>query len=84
MNKIILSCLKATELVEKKQLVPLSYVEKIQLNFHMKICKKCLDYEKQSILIDKAIGKIYNNPKEHIKMEENKKSSMYQNLFRKL
>ncbi len=51
----MLSCLRATELVEKKLQVRLNFKEKVQLKLHVKVCKACSDYEKQSILIDKAL-----------------------------
>jgi len=60
MKKLIqimfLSCLKATEFIEKKLHYKLSFKEKIQLKVHKSMCKACSEYEKQSILIDKVIS----------------------------
>lgn len=57
MNKLMLSCKKATELIEKKRIAGLSFVERLQLNFHKRACKACAAYEKQSDLIEKALEK---------------------------
>lgn len=46
------SCKKATEMVEKKNIVGLSFSESLKLKFHMSICKACKSYQKQSELID--------------------------------
>lgn len=55
MNKIMLSCRKATELTEKKQEKALANREKVQLFFHLKLCSGCSAYQKQSELISKAL-----------------------------
>ena len=55
MNKIMLSCRKATELTEKKQEIKIANREKIQLFFHLKLCSGCCAYQKQSELISKAL-----------------------------
>lgn len=61
MNKIMhylfLSCLKATELIEKKLQFKLSFREKMQLEMHKMMCDACSIYEKQSGLIDEGIKK---------------------------
>jgi len=55
MHILFLSCLKATELIEKKLLIKLSFKEKIQLSVHKAMCDACTNYEKQSTLIDTAM-----------------------------
>lgn len=57
MNKMFLSCLKATELIEKKLLFKLSFSEKIRLKMHKMMCDACTLYEKQTIILDKVIGR---------------------------
>ncbi len=47
-----LSCKSATEMVEKSALEHFSIKEKIQLKFHLTICKTCRSYQKQSEAID--------------------------------
>ena len=56
MNILFLSCLKATELIEKKLLFRLSLSEKIRLLMHKAMCDACTLYEKQSITLDRALS----------------------------
>jgi len=53
----MLSCLKTTELIEKKALSSLSLKEKVQLIIHKRICGACAEYEKQSKFIDNFLKK---------------------------
>ena len=56
MHILFLSCLKATELIEKKMHFKLSFREKLQLRMHKSMCNACSNYEKQNFLIEKAIA----------------------------
>jgi len=60
MHYMFLSCLKATELIDKKSYVPLSCVQNIQLKAHKSMCKACRNYEKQSSLLDKTLNATLN------------------------
>jgi len=60
MHILFLSCLKATELLEKKLYFKLSLKEKLKLRMHKSMCEACSNYQKQSILIEKAIAKQEN------------------------
>ena len=65
MNLIMLSCRKATFLIEKSHDKPLSFIDKLQLSMHLKICDKCSGYQKQSLLIEmvlKVNHKKFSNP----------------------
>lgn len=65
MNLIMLSCRKATLLIEKSHTQPLSFIDKVQLRMHLAICDKCAGYQKQSLLIEnilKANHKNLSNP----------------------
>ncbi len=55
MHILFLSCLKATELIEKKLYFKLSYREKMQLKMHKMMCDACTNYEHQSTILDKAM-----------------------------
>ena len=55
MNKLMLSCRKASELFEKKTAFRLTRVESIQLFMHTRMCDACQLYYKQSKFIDDAI-----------------------------
>jgi hypothetical protein len=52
MNKLFLSCLKATELLEKRLHLSLNRKERYQLTIHKMMCDACRRYDRQSILID--------------------------------
>ncbi len=55
MHYLFLSCLKATELIEKKIYFGLTFREKMQLSAHTSMCKACTHYQKQSQLLDRAL-----------------------------
>lgn len=57
MHILFLSCLKATELIEKKINFKLSKKEEMQLKAHKMMCSACTNYEKQSKLIEKGLEK---------------------------
>lgn len=52
MNRLLLSCRKATALVEKKLEVNLNKQEKLQLFMHTRLCQACYTYQKQSKKLD--------------------------------
>lgn len=52
MNWLFFSCQHVTELVEKKQFVPLSLMERIKFKGHILICNACRSYERQSALLE--------------------------------
>ena len=56
MHRLFLSCLKATELIEKKLHFSLSGKEKLQLKMHKMMCDACSSYEKQTIFLEKGIS----------------------------
>ena len=56
MHILFLSCLRATELIEKKLNFKLSVKEKLQLRVHKMMCDACTNYEKQNLLIEKALA----------------------------
>jgi len=55
MHILFLSCLKASELIEKDLHLRLVFSEKLQLKLHKMMCKTCNRYGKQSALIEKGI-----------------------------
>ena len=55
MHFLFLSCLKATELIEKKLHFKLTLKEKIQLEMHKMMCDACSMYEEQSEIIEEGI-----------------------------
>ena len=64
MNVMMLSCKKASGLIEKKLHFPLSPVEKVQLIVHTSMCDACKNYQKQSAELDTLLDKhIHHDPK---------------------
>lgn len=60
MNKLMLSCVKATELMEMKEHVPLGFLKTMQLHMHTAMCSGCKNYSKQTALINKVLNKTFN------------------------
>lgn len=54
---LFLSCLKATELIEKKFHFKLSFKEQLQLKVHKSMCKACRLYELHSEIIEQGIAR---------------------------
>lgn len=61
-----ISCEKAAFLGSKASFDALSFVERLKLKLHLKICtcETCHSYAKDSILIDEAVVKILEQKKE--------------------
>lgn len=60
MYRLVGSCKKSTELIDKKFILSLSVKESVQLYFHKTICKTCRSYENQSKFIDQAISTLFD------------------------
>ncbi|MBI5371981.1 MAG: hypothetical protein HZA79_08140 [Sphingobacteriales bacterium] len=54
---LMLSCKKATGLIEKKAVTRLTFKEGLQLRLHKSMCDACTAYEKQSKKIDGLLRK---------------------------
>ncbi len=80
----MLSCKKATELVEKRIVVGLSTKERVQLKMHTSMCDACKSYEKQSIIMDEAV-KQYANGHHHnnLKLSSTTKQTIIKSLDKK-
>lgn len=57
MNKLLLSCFKATELIEKRLHIQLSWKESLRLRVHIMMCDACSLYEKQSKILEVGVSK---------------------------
>jgi len=55
MHILFLSCLKASELIEKDLHLRLAFRERLQLKLHKMMCNTCNRYSKQSALIENGI-----------------------------
>lgn len=61
MNAMMLSCVKATEFMEQKELMPLSLMQKVQLRMHIAMCSGCRNYVRQTVLINKLLDRTFNS-----------------------
>ena len=68
------SCKKVTELIEKKEVTQLSISEKLRLDSHTFLCKKCRSYVKQSSSMDEILDYIIqSNKNKPIELDEDSK-----------
>ncbi|MBH2003271.1 MAG: hypothetical protein I8H66_01150 [Sphingobacteriia bacterium] len=79
---IMLSCRKATELIEKQFVAQLSLKERVQLNLHKSICDACTAYEKQSRLLNDLLKKQASATPDQIAEQENE--ALKANLLKQL
>lgn len=81
MNRMVNSCKKTTELIDKRLFSPLTVKEKMQLKVHKAMCKTCSAYENQSKIIDKIIGKWFNgDAKAKVKLPEETKNKIIKEI----
>ena len=81
MNKMMVSCKKASELTEKNSVSPLSLVERTKLKLHLRMCGVCKSYEHQSKLIDSAVKRILKlKESQSINLSEEKKEEILKAL----
>ncbi len=72
MNKLMLSCKKASELIDKSDEIKLTLMEKLRLSFHVAMCEGCKSYRKQSLFIYKVLNrKSKINPENITHLENN-------------
>lgn len=83
MNYLMLSCKRATELIEKKSILGLSWKEDVQLKMHTKMCDACSHYQKQSKEIDTLLEKYIHNEDES-KMPQLENKQLKKNILHSL
>ncbi|MFQ6610158.1 MAG: hypothetical protein ACE5D7_05085 [Fidelibacterota bacterium] len=71
---LFLSCLKTTELIEKKIRFGLSWVENLQLRFHKSMCDACRNYEKQNQLLEDGLSELIKREGSKTDLKEVEKS----------
>lgn len=76
MQLLLLSCYKATELIEKKLDFKLTFKEKIQLEAHKRVCSACRNYEKQSHFMNEALKHTPKVPEKNIDLSGLKKETL--------
>lgn len=73
MNIFFLSCLKASELIEKKMHFKISFKEKLQLKVHKMMCDACSAFEKQTVILEKGIELQQKRNPDNIDVEDLKR-----------
>jgi hypothetical protein len=74
---LIFSCKKTSELINKREVMPLSINERFILFYHNIICKTCNVYEKQSTIMENILLKSFKNKgKEHLQLSQEKKNTI--------
>ena len=73
MRILFLSCLKATELIEKKLHFSLSRKERYRLKMHKMMCNACRQYENHTFFIDHNLKHRQNISPKEVDVEQLKK-----------
>ncbi len=60
----MLSCKKASELIDKSDETKLSLMERLKLRFHVAMCDGCKSYQKQSSFITTVLNRNLKNKSE--------------------
>ncbi|MEO5943614.1 MAG: hypothetical protein ABIP30_07840 [Ferruginibacter sp.] len=79
MNKkktISSNCEKATLLIEKKQIVPLTLMDNLYVKIHLAGCEVCRTYQKQSTVINYMTRKILKQTPTLLELDEDFKRNM--------
>ena len=85
MNILVLSCKKASGLIEKKIHFSLSRIEKVQLFLHTSMCDSCKGWEKQSKDIDSTIkNHLHTNARTNDIIQEGLSEQVKQSIIKKL
>ncbi len=71
-HAVLLSCKKASALIDKKSVLELSWIERTQLHWHTSICDGCRFYEKQSVILNNVLL-------HHLRLSENETFAIVQN-----
>lgn len=84
MNKVALSCRRATEIIEIEKYDNISMIEKFQLRLHLKMCDACNRYNIQSKLIDNLIDRVSNIDKIESKLTEKRLIDLENKIIEKI
>ena len=71
---LFLSCLKATQLIEKKITLGLSRSEWLRLHIHKSMCDACTQFEKHSQFIEKGLSSLNRDKNHEIDLDRLKQS----------
>jgi len=84
MNILMISCAKATELIEKRNASGLSAMEKVKLRIHTAMCDACRRYRGQSEFIDAILENKLRQPVGKVEVTEEMAKSLAESIRNKL
>ncbi|RYU89449.1 hypothetical protein EWM62_14100 [Mucilaginibacter terrigena] len=85
LTKILYNCRKATFMIEKRMVQPLSFQENIELRLHLVTCGVCRLYIKQSHKIDLMVKQILKSPPPaNIRLDDDFKKELKQRIEKEL
>lgn len=68
--KLIIPCEKVTMMLEKDAVGQLSFIQRIRLRYHIKICKWCAIYAEKMMFIDQLLRKKYKKEDKNLNLQE--------------
>jgi hypothetical protein len=80
----VLSCRKATGLIEKNIYFKLSAMERLQLRWHLMLCDACTTYKKQSGLLHDLLHKHEHDHHHAPRLPEDNTEDLKERIIRKL
>lgn len=82
-KEIAYNCKKATFLIEKKLIGKISMRERLVLKIHLTGCSACRIFEQQSLMINKLVHDLFNEPKA-TKLDNEFKSKVQDQIMEKI
>lgn len=76
LKKIQYNCHKATFLIEKRTMKPLTLFERVELHVHLAGCSVCRVYKQQSYLIGQMVHQLLHNASQQTTLNEQDKKQM--------
>lgn len=83
-RKIQYNCKKATFLIEKKQMSSISFREAIELRIHLMGCNVCRVYNKQSVMINEMVQKLFRDSTENYRLDDKFKKGLQEKIEEEL
>jgi hypothetical protein len=81
LKKIAYNCRKATFLIEKKQLAPITLREKLELRIHLAGCSVCRIFEQQSSVINQMVKELFQSASEgNLRLDDDFKRDLQEKI----
>jgi len=83
-NKFFINCDEATAICDKNQYKEASFWEKVKLNIHFLICKKCGLYSKQNTIVTKVCDKHLHKCETEHKLTKKEKEKIHTEVVKRI